>query len=135
MKAVADQLRDLQRGIKDVERAMKAWHRRNEASRRLATIPGVGVITALAIVATVANPKEFKSARHLAAFLGLTPKEHSAGGRQRVGASGNKVIPISVAFSFLAGHRLCVTPRYWRLGLGETAVGTAASTGRYSRAC
>jgi len=85
MTAVADQLCDLQRRIKGIERAIQTWHRSNEASRRLATIPGVGTITASAIVATVGNPGEFKSARHFAAFLGLTPKEHSTGGRHRLG--------------------------------------------------
>lgn len=85
MRAVADQLCDLQKRIKQIEQAIRAWHRGNEASRRLATIPGVGSITASAIVATVANATEFKSARHFAAFLGLTPKQYSTGGRQRLG--------------------------------------------------
>jgi transposase len=89
MRAVADQLCDLQSRIKQIEQAIRAWHRSNEASRRLATIPGVGSITASAIVATVANAtefkSEFKSARHFAAFLGLTPKQYSTGGRQRLG--------------------------------------------------
>ena len=66
-------------------RSAPAWHRSNEASRRLATIPGVSSLTASAIVATVANATEFKSARHFAAFLGLTPKQCSTGGRQRLG--------------------------------------------------
>src|SRR6201987_5561800 len=85
MRAVADQLCDLQKRIKQIEQAVRARHRSNEASRRLATIPGVGSITASAIVATVANATEFKSARHFAAFLGLTPKQCSTGGRQRLG--------------------------------------------------
>ena len=85
MTAVADQLGDLQRRIKQIEQAIRAWHRNNDASRRLATIPGVGLITASAIAATVATPTEFKSARHFAAFLGLTPKQHLTGGRQRLG--------------------------------------------------
>jgi transposase len=85
MRAAADQLCDLQKRIKQIEQAIRAWHRGNEASRRLATIPGVGSITASAIVATVANATEFKSARHFAAFLGLTPKQCSTGGRQRLG--------------------------------------------------
>jgi transposase len=85
MRAVADQLCDLQKRIKQIEQAIRAWHRSNDASRRLATIPGVGSITASAIVATVANATEFKSARHFAAFLGLTPKQRSTGGRQRLG--------------------------------------------------
>jgi transposase len=56
MTAVADQLGDLQRRIKEIEQAIRAWHRNNDASRRLATIPGVGIITAWAIAATVATP-------------------------------------------------------------------------------
>jgi transposase len=84
MTIVADQLADLQR-LRDIERAIVHWHRQNEASRRLATIPGVGPITASAVVATVGSVANFKSARHFAAFLGLTPKEHSTGGKQRLG--------------------------------------------------
>jgi transposase len=85
MMLVAGQLEDLQRRIRELERAIHRWHRQNEASRRLATIPGVGPITASAVVATVGNVDAFKSARHFAAFLGLTPKEHSTGGKQRLG--------------------------------------------------
>jgi hypothetical protein len=55
----------------------------NEASRRLATIPGVGPITASAIVATITDPFQFHSARHLAAWIGLVPRQHSSGGKQR----------------------------------------------------
>jgi transposase len=61
------------------------WHRQNDASRRLATIPGVGPITASAVVATVGSVGGFRSGRHFAAFLGLIPKEHSTGGKQRLG--------------------------------------------------
>src|SRR5262249_52004148 len=61
MRAVADQLCDLRTRIKEIEQAIRAWPPGNEASRRLATIPGVGSITASAIVATVANATEFKS--------------------------------------------------------------------------
>lgn len=85
MTTVADQFDSLQRRIRDLERAILRWHRQNEASRRLASIPGVGPITASAVVATVGSVETFKSARHFAAFLGLTPKEHSTGGRQRLG--------------------------------------------------
>ena len=59
------------------------WHKDNEASRRLATIPGVGPITASAIVATITDPFQFHSARHLAAWIGLVPRQHSSGGKQR----------------------------------------------------
>jgi transposase len=85
MAIVADQLDDLQRRIRALERAIVRWHRDNDASRRLATIPGVGPITASAVVATVGSVDGFRSGRHFAAFLGLTPKEHSTGGKQRLG--------------------------------------------------
>lgn len=75
------QLRDTERKIADLERRLVAWHRTNEVSRRLATIPGVGPITATALVATVGDPAFFTSARHFAAWLGLTPRQHSSGNR------------------------------------------------------
>jgi len=85
MTIVADQLEDLQRRIRALERAILRWHRQNDASCRLATIPGVGPITASAVVATVGSVDGFRSGRHFAAFLGLTPKEYSTGGKQRLG--------------------------------------------------
>jgi transposase len=71
--------------VKAVEVAILAWHKDNEASRRLTTIPGVGPITASAIVATVTDPTQFHSARQLAAWIGLAPKQNSSGGKQRQG--------------------------------------------------
>jgi transposase len=64
---------------------LQTWHAENEASRRLAAIPGVGVITATAIAATVMDPDQFRSGRQFAAWLGLTPRRHSAGGKTRLG--------------------------------------------------
>lgn len=58
------------------------WHQNSEASKKLATVPGFGPITASAIVATVGNAKEFKNGRQLSAWLGLVPKQHSSGGKQ-----------------------------------------------------
>lgn len=62
-----------------------AWHRANEASRRLETIPGVGLITATALVATIGDASQFRSGRQLAAWLGLVPRQHSSGGKVRLG--------------------------------------------------
>jgi transposase len=62
-----------------------AWRKTNETSRRLATIPGVGIITASAIAATVPDPSFFSSGREFAAWLGLTPKQNSGGGKERLG--------------------------------------------------
>ena len=68
-----------------LEVTLLAWHRSNEASRRLATIPGVGVITATALVATIGDSAQFRSGRQLSAWLGLVPRQHSSGGKDRLG--------------------------------------------------
>ena len=67
-----------------VEVKLTAMHRANPLSRRLATIPGVGVIIALTLAIEI-DPVAFESGRHLAAWIGLTPKEPSTGGQQRMG--------------------------------------------------
>jgi transposase len=79
------QLRDTQSRIGDLDRRILGWHRSNAASRRLETIPGVGPITASAIVATVTDPSLFRSGRQLAAWLGLVPRQNSSGGKDRLG--------------------------------------------------
>lgn len=63
-----------------------AWHRANAACKRLETIPGIGFITATALVATVGDAAIFRSGRQFAAWLGLVPKQHSSGGKERMGA-------------------------------------------------
>jgi transposase len=85
LRALLAQLQAPEVQIATLEAAVIASHRDNEASRRLASIPGVGPITASAIVATVADAHQFKSARHFAAWLGLTPRSHSTGGKERLG--------------------------------------------------
>jgi transposase len=68
-----------------LDRQLIAWHGESEASRRLAAIPGLGVITATAIAATVTDPNQFRSGRQFSAWLGLTPQQHSTGGKARLG--------------------------------------------------
>ena len=70
--------------IRDIERRLKAWHRANPASRRIAEIPGVGVLSATAAVAAMGDPAAFKSAREFAAWLGLVPKHSGTAGRIRM---------------------------------------------------
>lgn len=82
------QLRSIEVGIEKIEVEILKWHRSNEASRRLATIPGIGPITASAIAASaiaasVPDATLFWSGRQFAAWLGLTPKSHSSGGTER----------------------------------------------------
>ncbi len=79
------QLRELHEKVGEMDRQIYAWHRSNELSRRLETIPGIGPITASAIVATVTDASLFKSGRQLAAWLGLVPRQNSSGGKERLG--------------------------------------------------
>ena len=83
--ALVAQLRSAQGRIKALEARLTAWHRSSEASRRLAAIPGVGVITATALVATIGDAAQFRSGRQLSAWLGLVPRQHASGGKQRLG--------------------------------------------------
>lgn len=84
LNGLADQLHSIRAEINKIEIEIKDWHRNDEASQRLATIPGIGPITASAIVAAVPDATLFKSSRQFAAWLGLTPKSHSSGGRERL---------------------------------------------------
>lgn len=75
-------LKEMDRQVNELEAQIQLWHRENEASRKLAEIPGLGPITASAIVATIGDAREFKNGRQLAAWLGLVPRQNSSGGKQ-----------------------------------------------------
>jgi transposase len=74
-------LLELNRHIQELEDHIDAWHKNNEDSQRLANIPGVGVLTASALVASIGDARCFKNGRELAAWLGLVPRQHSSGGK------------------------------------------------------
>jgi transposase len=76
----------LQARLKVVEAKLMAWHRQNERSRRLARIPGIGPIGAALLAMKTPNPKAFTSGRDFAAWIGLTPRDHSTAGKVRLGA-------------------------------------------------
>lgn len=82
---LADQLDALAVQIHALERRLMVWHRQDHASQRLATIPGVGLISATAFAASVPDPSLFRSGREFAAFLGLVPRQNSSGGKDRLG--------------------------------------------------
>jgi transposase len=82
---LAAQLQALQTMIGSIEKRLAVQHRENEASKRLDSIPGVGLIGASAIVATVTDPKAFRSGRDFAAWIGLVPRQDSTGGKQKLG--------------------------------------------------
>ena len=81
----AAQLRALASEINRLEAQILDWRRNDETSRRLATIPGIGPITASAIAAAVPDASLFRSGRKIAAWLGLTPRANSSGGKERLG--------------------------------------------------
>lgn len=76
-----DHFRELDRQVSELEAQIKAWHRGQEASRRLEKIPGIGPISASALVASIGDAKTFHNGRQLAAWLGLVPRQHSSGGK------------------------------------------------------
>ena len=84
--ALGAQLRMLKARILEFDRLIVAWHRSNEASKRLDDIPGVGPALATALVASVADPKAFRSGRDFSAWIGLLPKQHSSGGKDKLGS-------------------------------------------------
>jgi transposase len=83
--ALGAQLRMLKAQILEFDRMIMAWHRSSEASRRLDDIPGIGPALATALVASVADPKVFRSGRDFSAWIGLAPKQNSSGGKNRLG--------------------------------------------------
>ena len=78
-----EHFRELDAHVHDLEDQIKAWHRDSEASRRLERIPGIGPLTASALVASIGDAKSFKNGRQLAAWLGLVPRQASSGGKER----------------------------------------------------
>lgn len=85
LRVLMAQLQGVKEAIRHVERQLQVWHRSQQGSQRLTTIPGVGVITATALIATIGDGRQFKSGRHLSAWLSLVPRQHSSGGKSRLG--------------------------------------------------
>lgn len=86
LRLMAAQIDDANGKIEALEKEIVARHRSDETSRRLASIPGIGPITASAITASVPDAAVFKSGRQFAAWLGLVPRQNSTGGKERLGA-------------------------------------------------
>ncbi len=102
-----------------IEKRIHAWHRSCEESRRLEGIPGVGPIVATALIAEVGDWKAFSSGRNLAAWIGLVPKQHSTGGKDRLGGiskQGNRYLRwllVTGAMAVIRYARLRGTKRLW----------------------
>ena len=86
LAALGAQLRRCKEQILEFDRMIMAWHRSSETSKRLDAIPGVGPALATALVASVADPRAFRSGRNFSAWIGLVPKQHSSGGKDRLGS-------------------------------------------------
>jgi transposase len=82
---LAEQVRNVQSQIRKLEKELLKWFRGNEVAQRLAKIPGIGYITATAMVASVTEPQQFSSGRQFSAWLGITPLQNSSGGKERLG--------------------------------------------------
>src|SRR5436189_416522 len=86
LAALGSQLLSLKKQILEFDRMILAWHRNNQTSKRLNCIPGVGPLLATALVASVPDPKAFRSGRSFSAWIGLVPKQHSSGGKDKLGS-------------------------------------------------
>jgi transposase len=102
-----------------IDRRIHAWHRACEDSRRLEEIPGIGPIVATALIAEVGDWKAFSSGRNLAAWIGLVPKQHSTGGKERLGGiskQGNRYLRwllVTGAMAVIRYARQHGTKRLW----------------------
>ena len=104
-------LHAVQTMIGSINKRIMIEHRSNEASKRLRSIPGIGIVGASAIVATVADPMAFRSGRDFAAWIGLVPRQELRPAASRSsGRSRNRATAMCGAFSSLALTRSCATP-------------------------
>jgi transposase len=85
LESLARQFLSLHEEICTADKRLHAWHRSSELSQRLATIPGIGPITASALAASITDPELFRSGREMAAWIGLVPRQNSTGGKVRLG--------------------------------------------------
>ena len=81
IQRLMEHLKELNRQAHEIEARIQLWHRHSDLSRKLEAIPGIGPITASALVATIGEARNFKDGRQLAAWLGLVPRQHSSGGK------------------------------------------------------
>jgi transposase len=125
----------LQERVAIVEACILAWHKMSEASQRLASAPGVGPMTATALVAAVGDGRQFQSARHFAAWLGLTPRIQASGGKEHIGRiskGGDRYLRTLLIHGARAvvgtTFRKDVAPRPWLTALiGRRPVNVAAT--------
>jgi transposase len=125
LEVLARQYKALTAEIGSMDKRIHAWHRSCEESRRLEQIPGIGPIVATALVAEIGDWKAFRSGRNLAAWIGLVPKQHSTGGKDRLGRitkQGNRYLRwllVAGAMAVIRYARQHGTKRAWLIRLIE----------------
>ena len=128
--------------VRSIDKRILAWHRSCEDSRRLEEIPGIGPIVATALVAEIGDWKAFRSGRNLAAWIGLVPKQHSTGGRERLGSitkQGNRYLRwllVAGAMAVIRYARQHGTKRPWLtriMGRRPTKVAAVALANKIAR--
>ena len=125
LEVLARQYKALTAEIGSIDKRIHAWHRACEDSRRLEQIPGIGPIVATALVAEIGDWKQFRSGRNLAAWIGLVPKQHSTGGKERLGSitkQGNRYLRwllVAGAMAVIRYARQHGTKRLWLTRLIE----------------
>ena len=132
LEALARQYVAITAEIGTIEKRIHAWHRSCEESRRLEEIPGVGPIVATAMVAEVGDWKAFSSGRNLAAWIGLVPRQHSTGGKERLGGiskQGNRYLRWLLVTWSHGCDPICAPARH-QATLAGTNAGTPADQGR-----
>jgi transposase len=116
------QLKELDRQVAELEAQIQAWHRSSELSRRLEQIPGIGPLTASALVASIADARSFDSGRQLAAWLGLVPRQSSSGGKPTL-LGMSKRGDVYLRTLLIHGARSAILAAQRRVGAANTWLG------------
>lgn len=84
LATLLEQFNDLSQRVAEMERHIKQWHKASETSRRIGEIPGIGPLTATALIASIGDANTFENGRQVSAWLGLVPRQYSSGGKQNL---------------------------------------------------
>ncbi|HEX9073514.1 MAG TPA: IS110 family transposase [Pseudolabrys sp.] len=142
LEVLARQYLNITAEITAIDKRIHAWHRSCEESRRLEQIPGIGPIVATALVAEIGEWQQFRSGRNLAAWIGLVPKQHSTGGKDRLGSitkQGNRYLRwllVAGAMAVIRHARQRGTKRLWLIRVMErrpTKVAAVALANKIAR--
>jgi hypothetical protein len=132
LAALGTQLLSLKKQIVEFDRMILAWHRSNQTSKRLHYIPGVGPMLATALVASVADPRTFRSGRNFSAWIGLVPRRHSSGGKTPHGAKCSPGTADGTDLPDAGAPEIEVTPAMIAAGVAELPILDPSAIGSMS---